>query len=149
MEREEGCNLLTFYWKGTADLETSDVWIWWEGKDGSGYPLVPCDYGGMCSVNVPDYISEVGFIVRTDCSDPCQNYWGSATKDWAEDRTATITGVETDIYLKTGDPSQYRSDDGGKTLTQIRFFNLAGITHCLPILPILATCTVFPSSSSS
>ena len=127
IEREEGCNLLTFYWKGTADLETSDVWIWWDGKDGSGYALVPCDYGGMCSVNVPDYISEVGFIVRTDCSDPCQNFWGSATKDWAEDRTATITGPETEIYLKTGDPSQYRSDDGGKTLTQIRFFNLAGI----------------------
>ena len=39
VERQEGCNLLTFYWKGTADLETSDVWIWWEGKDGSGYPL--------------------------------------------------------------------------------------------------------------
>ena len=127
VERLEGHNLLTFYWKGTADLETSDVWIWWEGKDGSGYPLVPCEYGGMCSVNVPDYITEVGFIVRTDCSDPCQNFWGTATKDWAEDRTATITGPETDIYLKTGDPSQYKSDDGGKTLTQIRFFNLAGI----------------------
>ena len=127
IERQEGCNLLTFYWKGTADLETSDVWIWWDGKDGSGYPLVPCEYGGMCSVNVPDYIEEVGFIVRTECSDPCQNFWGSATKDWAEDRTATITGSETDIYLKTGDPSQYKSEDGGKTLTQIRFFNLAGI----------------------
>ena len=116
IERQEGCNLLTFYWKGTADLETSDVWIWWDGKDGSGYALLPCEYGGMCSVNVPDYITEVGFIVRTDCSDPCQNFWGSATKDWAEDRTATIPGPETDIYLKTGDPSQYRSDDGGKTL---------------------------------
>ncbi len=127
VERQEGCNLLTFYWKGTADLASCDVWAWWEGKDGSGYPLVPCEYGGMCSINVPEHIEEVGFIVRTDCSDPCQNFWGTATKDWADDRTATITSQETDIYLKTGDPSQYKSDDGGKTLTQIRFFNLAGI----------------------
>ena len=127
VERQEGCNLLTFYWKGTADLETSDVWIWWEGKDGSGYPLVPCEYGGKCTVNVPDYIKEVGFIVRTDCSDPCQNFWGSAEKDWAEDRTAVITGENTEIYLVTGNGAQYRSDDGGVTLQQIRFFNLAGI----------------------
>ena len=127
VERQEGCNLLTFYWKGTADLETSDVWIWWEGKDGSGYPLVPCEYGGKCTVNVPDYIKEVGFIVRTDCSDPCQNFWGNAEKDWAEDRTAVITGENTEIYLITGNGAQYRSDDGGATLQQIRFFNLAGI----------------------
>ena len=127
VERQEGCNLLTFYWKGNADLETSDIWIWWEGKDGSGYPLVPCGYGGKCSVNVPDYIKEVGFIVRTDCSDPCQNFWGSAEKDWAEDRTAVITGENTEIYLITGNGAQYRSDDGGATLQQIRFFNLAGI----------------------
>ena len=127
VERQEGCNLLTFYWKGTADLETSDVWIWWEGKDGSGYPLVPCEYGGKCTVNVPDYIKEVGFIVRTDCSDPCQNFWGSANKDWAEDRSAVITGENTEIYLITGNGAQYKSDDGGKTLQQIRFFNLAGI----------------------
>ena len=126
VEREEGCNLLTFYWKGTADLETSDVWIWWEGKDGSGYPLVPCENGGKCTVNVPSYIKEVGFIVRTDCSDPCQNFWGSANKDWAEDRTAVIDG-DTEIYLITGNGAQYRSDDGGVTLQQIRFFNLAGI----------------------
>ena len=126
VEREEGCNLLTFYWKGTADLATSDIWIWWEGKDGSGYPLVPCEYGGKCTVNVPEYIKEVGFIVRTDCSDPCQNYWGDATKDWAEDRTAVITG-DTEIYLITGNGAQYKSDDGGVTLQQIRFFNLAGI----------------------
>ena len=86
VEREDGCNLLTFYWKGTADLETSDVWIWWDGKDGSGYPLVPCEYGGMCSVNVPDHITEVGFIVRTDCSDPCQNWGHSRQRSWLSDR---------------------------------------------------------------
>ena len=127
VERTEGHNLLTFFWKGAADLNTCDVWIWWEGKDGSGYPLVPCEFGGKCSVNVPDYIKEVGFIVRTCCSDPCQNFWGSAAKDCAVDRTANMTGPETEIFLRSGDPSQYRSCDGGKTLTQIRFFNLAGI----------------------
>ena len=127
VQRLEGYNLLTFYWKGTADLATSDIWIWWDGKDGSGYPMEKCEYGGKCTINVPDWVESVGFIVRTDCSDPCQNFWGSANKDWAEDRTAVITGPETEIYLITGNGAQYRSDDGGKTLTQIRFFNLAGI----------------------
>ncbi len=127
VQRQEGCNLVTFYWKGTADLATCDVWIWWEGKDGSGYPLQKCEYGGTVSVNVPENITQVGFIVRTDCSDPGQNFWGSANKDWADDRFAVITGPETVIYLKTGDSAQYRSSDGGKTLEQIRFFNLAGI----------------------
>ncbi len=123
----EGCNLLTLYWKGTADLSTCDVWMWWEGKDGSGYPMESCEYGGRCSVNVPENIHEVSFIVRTDCSDPCQDFWGTATKDWADDRFAVMTDHETVIYLKTGDGAQYRSQDGGQTLEQIRFFNLAGI----------------------
>ena len=126
-EIQEGCNLITLYWNGNSDLSTCDVWMWWDGKDGSGYPFEPCEYGGKCSVNVPEDIAEVGFIVRTDCSDPGQNFWGTANKDWAEDRVAVMTDHETVIYLKAGQSEQYRSSDGGKTLEQIRFFNLAGI----------------------
>ncbi|MBQ6671833.1 MAG: type I pullulanase [Spirochaetales bacterium] len=124
----DGFNNLTFYWKGNADPASTDIWIWWDGKDGSGYAVTPCDYGLKCSVNVPENIKEVGFIVRTDCSDPCQNYWGNATKDWPDDRSAVITDRKTEIYLVTGDGGQYRSSDSGKTLEPIRFFNLAGIT---------------------
>ena len=124
----DGCNRLVFYWKGNADPATTDIWAWWSGKDGSGYAVKECDYGLKCTIDVPEGIDEVGFIVRTDCSDPCQNYWGNANKDWAEDRSAVITGKTTEIYLVTGDGGQYRSADGGKTLEPIRFFNLAGIT---------------------
>lgn len=123
---EEG-NLLVFYWKGAADLATSDIWMWWDGKDGSGNLMEADPYGARCAVVVPQGVEQVGFIVRTDCSDPGKDSWGSATKDWSDDRYAKITGKVTEIYLKTGDPNQYRSSDGGQTLEQIRFFDLAGI----------------------
>ncbi|MBQ4381768.1 MAG: type I pullulanase [Oscillospiraceae bacterium] len=127
LRREEGCNLLTLYWKGAVDYSKCDVWMWWEGKDGSGYSFHPCEYGVKCQVNVPQGVSQVGFIVRTDCSEPGGASWGTANKDFAEDRFAVITGEDTVIYLKTGDGSQYTSEDGGKTLTQIKLFTLAGI----------------------
>ena len=51
-----------------------------------------------------------------------------ATKDGtSEDRFAAIEGEETFIWLKSGDPNQYTSNDGGQTLTQIRKFTLAGM----------------------
>ena len=126
---EDGCNQLVLYWHSerAVDISTSDVWIWWGDIAGKGYPFLKCPYGFKCVVNVPEDISEVGFIVRTGCSDPCGTSWGSATKDFDADRFAVITGRETHIYLLSGDGAQYYSEDGGKTLDQIRIFTQAGI----------------------
>lgn len=118
-------NTLTFYWDGNDNLNNCDVWAWWDGKAGSGYRLQPCEYGAKCIIDVPKHIEHVGFIIRTNCSDPCGSTWGTAYKDWHEDRTVTITGKETDIYLKTGDGNQYISDDNGATLKPIRVFTFA------------------------
>lgn len=118
-------NTLTFYWNGNDSTNNCDVWAWWDGKAGNGYRMQPCGYGAKCTINVPKNIEHVGFIVRTNCSDPCGSSWGTAYKDWHEDRTATITGKDTNIYLKTGDGNQYLSDDNGATLKPIRVFTFA------------------------
>ncbi len=122
-----GYNRVEFYWKGTADLATSDVWIWWDGKDGSGYLFEACDYGFKCAVEVPEEIGKVGFIVRTSCSEPGGSSWGTATKDFSDDRFAFVEGKVTQIYLKTGDGLQYASPDGGETLEPIKVFVLASM----------------------
>ncbi|MBQ2062107.1 MAG: type I pullulanase [Oscillospiraceae bacterium] len=128
LPREDGCNQLTLYWNAPdVDYTKCDVWIWWDGKDGNGELFHPCDYGVKCVVNVPESVTEVGFIVRRSCSDPGGSSWGDATKDYEDDRYAVITGPDTVIYLKTGDGAQYISEDGGTTLSQIRLFTLAGI----------------------
>ena len=102
---EDGCNQLVLYWHsdGNPDISTSDVWIWWGDVAGKGYPFLPCAYGFKCVVNVPEDVSEVGFIVRTHCSEPGGTSWGSATKDFDADRFALITGKETHVYLVSGD----------------------------------------------
>ena len=124
---EEGYNQVTFYWKHASGIENCDMWIWWAGKDGTGNIFYPCEYGGKVVVNVPEAVSEIGFIVRRNCSDPGGTSWGNATKDYESDRFALITGKETVIYLKPGDANQYMSNDGGKTLQQIRDFSMAGM----------------------
>jgi len=126
---EEGKKQLTLYWNdlGGVNVETSDIWMWWDGKDGSGYRMHACEYGAKVVVNVPAAVEQVGFIVRTDCSDPGGSSWGSATKDGEADRFAVLTGDSTVIYLKSGDSSQYRSADGGKTLEKIKLFTIANL----------------------
>ena len=125
---EEGYKQLTIYWTyPNLDIATSDIWMWWDGKDGSGYLFHECEYGAKVVVNVPENITEVGFIVRRDCSDPGGSSWGSATKDFSDDRFAILEGKETFIWLKPGDGAQYTSNDG-KNLMQIKNFTLAGIT---------------------
>ncbi len=124
---EEGYNQVTFYWKHASGIENCDMWIWWAGKDGSGNVFHPCEYGGKVVVNIPETVTEIGFIVRRNCSDPGGTSWGNATKDYESDRFALITGKETVIYLKPGDANQYMSNDGGKTLQQIRDFSMAGM----------------------
>ena len=127
LEREEGCNQLTLYWNDPgADYSKCDVWVWFPGRDGSGQLFHPCAYGAKCMVNVPEDVSEVGFIVRRDCSDPGGTSWGEATKDVDGDRFALMDG-DTVIYLQPGDAMQYTSPDGGKTLEPIRSFTMAGI----------------------
>ena len=125
--KEDGYNQITFYWTYPGEIENCDVWVWWDGKEGSGYLLHQCEYGAKAVINVPEGIEQVGFIVRRDCSEPGGTAWGDATKDFGEDRFAIIEGEETFIWLKSGDAAQYTSEDGGKTLVQIRKFTLAGM----------------------
>ena len=127
LPKEEGYNQVTFYWNYMGDLSNCDVWVWWDGKEGSGYLMHECSYGGKAVINVPEGIQQVGFIVRKDCTEPGGNAWGSATKDWGDDRFAVLEGEETFIYLKEGQEPQYSSSDGGKTLFEIKKIALAGM----------------------
>ena len=136
VQREEGCNLITFFWNNKlwtnspTKLAKCDIWCWWDGADGKGYMMTPCEYGAMLTLNIPEEVSEVGFIVRTDCTDPGGTSWGVANKDCGpDDLFATIEGDDTFIYLCGGqnDANQYHSNDGGKTLEVIEKFNLAGM----------------------
>ncbi len=128
LEREDGCNQLTIYWAGEEDLATCDIWIWFPGKDGKGYEMHACAYGGKVMVNVPQDVTEVGFIVRTNCSDPGGTSWGEATKDATEsDRFVAMDG-DTTIYLKQGDTLQYSSDDGGNNLVAEKKYNSVTMT---------------------
>ena len=128
LEKQDGHNQLTFYWVTSGSIENCDIWIWWGDKDGAGHIMHKWKHGGKVIVNVPEDITEVGFIVRTGCSDPGGTSWGEATKDGTqEDRFALIKGEDTVIYLKSGDASQYTSNDGGETLEMITEFSLAGM----------------------
>ncbi len=126
-EIPEGYNRLVFYWNGSDDLSKCDIWIWYADVAGKGYLFESCEYGGKVTVDVPDGIEEVGYIVRKNCSEPGGTSWGSATKDYDGDLFAKVDGKENEYYLRPGDPNQYSSNDGGKTLTMNKKFNLAGI----------------------
>ena len=117
---QDGYNQVTFYWNYDGDYETCDMWIWFPNQAGKGYIFHECDYGGKVVVNVPEGIEEVGFIVRKDCSEPGGTSWGSAVKDYENDRFAKVEGRETFVYLQSGDPNQYSSSDGGKTLNMAK-----------------------------
>ncbi len=124
---EDGYNQLTLYWTYKGTYEKCDIWIWWGDKAGQGYLFHECEYGAKVVINVPEDVTEVGFIVRKDCSEPGGSSWGNATKDYDQDRFAIIEGRETVIYLKSGDANQYSSQDGGKTLQMIKKFSIAGM----------------------
>ena len=124
---QDGFNQVTFYWTNPGGYENCDIWIWYEDKPGKGYLFHECDYGAKVIVNIPEGVEEVGFIVRKDCSDPGGSEWGSATKDYEQDRFAPIEGKETFVYLQPGDPNQYVSYDGGKTLEMTKKFTIAGL----------------------
>ena len=129
LEREAGCNQLSIYWtKDKIDFDTSDMWIWFKGKDGKSYPMHPCAYGAVVIVNVPEDVEEVGFIVRTGCTDVGSTSWGTATKDFDGDRFVKMTGGDVSIFLKSGQETIYYSEDGGMNLQQKMTFKFAGIT---------------------
>jgi hypothetical protein len=83
---EDGYNQLTLYWTYNGTYENCDIWIWWGDKAGQGYTFHECSYGAKVVINVPEGVEEVGFIVRRDCSEPGGSSWGSATKDFEQDR---------------------------------------------------------------
>ena len=128
LPREAGCHQLSIYWtKDAMDLDTSDMWIWFKNMEGRGYLMHPCAYGAKVVVNVPEDVEEVGFIVRTNCSDPGGASWGSAEKDYDGDRFVKMEGGDKAVYLKSGDETIYYSEDGGVTLKQKMNFKFAGI----------------------
>ena len=132
-KKEEGYNLITFYWNNPyiKDMSTCDLWAWWDGDGGGAFLWEPCEYGGRVTLSIPEGVSEVGFIARKYCTMPGDgSSWGNAEKDCGpDDLFATIEGPDTFIYLRGGanDSNQYHSVDGGKTLTVIKKFNIAGI----------------------
>ena len=127
LPKEDGMNQLTIYWKDDSiNFETSDMWMWFPGKDGRGYQMYPCAYGAKCMINVPKDVEEVGFIVRINCSEPCGTSWGDATKVYDGDRSVKMDG-DTAVYLVGKDAEIYYSDDGGVTLMQKKAVNYVGI----------------------
>lgn len=129
LPREAGCDQLSIYWtKDKIDINTSDMWIWFKGKDGRSYPMHPCDYGAKVVINVPEDVEEVGFIVRTGVTDVGSTSWGTATKDFDGDRFVKMTGGDVSIFLKSGEETIYYSEDGGMNLQQKMNFKFAGIT---------------------
>ncbi len=126
LPREEGCNQLTFYWQGATDLSKVDMWIWFPGKDGKGYEMHACSYGGKVMVNVPQDVTEVGFIVRLNCK-PGSTNWDGVQKDATDsDRFVEMKG-DTTVYLKEGDANQYFSNDGGENLGMTKKFTMAAM----------------------
>ena len=146
LEREPGTNQLIFYWLAKdVDLSKCDMWIWFPNADGKGYVFHEDYRGPKVILNVPEDVTEVGFIVRKNCSDPGGSSWGDATKDFEGDRYALFTGETTEVWLLPGDGEQYISTDGGKTLTQSKQFTLADIVDLNQIRYHITPATRFTS----
>lgn len=118
---EEGKKQLTIYYKRSAGYQDCDIWLWYGTTAGKGYLFHECAYGAKVVVNVPESVEEVGFIIRTGCSDPGGTSWGSASKDATEsDRFVKVKDRETVIYTKSGDANAYTSKNGGVTLEEMK-----------------------------
>ena len=137
---EDGYNQLTIYYNRSSGYENCDIWLWYGEVAGRGYEMHECKYGAKVVVNVPEGITSVGFIIRTDCSDPGGTEWGSANKDGSEtDRSVTLRGRETVIYTKSGDAKSYTSDDGGVTLKEMKYITIADLVDLTHIKVVLST----------
>lgn len=132
LELEPGKKQITIYYQNETGYADRDVWFWYDGVDGRGYEFHPCGYGAKFVANVPDTVTSVSFIIRTNCV-PGSTEWGSAGKDGTENnRSVKLEGDYTVIYTKAGDGNNYKSNDGGKTLEVIKFLTLADmqdLTH--------------------
>lgn len=129
LPKEDGCNQITFYWNYKGDAATSSFWIWPEGGSGYSYAVYECGFGLKCMVNIPQDVTRIGFIAIHGCSTVGGDTWPGGTKDYDGDRYLDITGDDMAVYLKSGDPNIYYSDDGGNTLTMDLKINIAGITE--------------------
>lgn len=141
LERGENEKQITFYFnRSSGKYDDCDVWLWYDGALGRGYIFHECAYGAKAVINVPDTITEVGFIVRTGCSEPGGTEWGTATKDATEsDRVAELTGVETVYYLKSGEDMLYTSTDGGVTLKALKKITMGDMTTLKTVKFVLNT----------
>ena len=114
---EEGTRRVIFNWSAeNVDYDRCDVWVWYGDVDGRGYLFEASEYGAQAIIDLPVSVNEIGFIIRKECSDPGSDVWGSATKDYENDRFIVIEDDVTEVYLKSGDATIYHSDDGGTTL---------------------------------
>ncbi|MDE6398334.1 MAG: type I pullulanase, partial [Clostridiales bacterium] len=137
---EDGKKQLTIYYNRPGGYDDADVWLWYGSVAGRGYLFHECAYGAKVVVNVPESIEEVGFIIRVGCSDPGGDTWGTCEKDGTQDdRKVKLTGRETVIYTKAGDGNSYISDDGGKTLQEMRSISLADMRDLTHIKYILSS----------
>ncbi|MDE7439724.1 MAG: type I pullulanase [Clostridia bacterium] len=138
----DGCKQVTVYYNRAAGYTNCDLWLWADGVlDGAGYAFHECEYGGKAIVNVPDTLTEVGFIIRLNCP-PGSTSWDGVTKDGTEsDRKISLTGDYTVIYTKSGDANSYSSNDGGKTLEIIRFLSMADMQDTTHIKVTLSDST--------
>ncbi|MDE6586093.1 MAG: type I pullulanase [Clostridia bacterium] len=124
----DGERQLVIYYNRSSGYENCDIWLWYGTVTGKGYTFTECKYGARVVWNLPADVEEVGFIIRTGCSDPGGSEWGTATKDGTgDDRFIALEGDRTIIYTKAGDPKAYSSDDGGETLTAIVKINVADL----------------------
>ena len=127
---EDGKNQITFYFNRPPEDEYNCELRMWEegGAEGRGFLLHECEYGAKAVMNIDENTPRVGFIVRTNCSEPGGTSWGTATKDATQDdRFITIKERETVVYLKGGDKKAYSSPDGGKTLVEIKSVDMADL----------------------
>ena len=140
IEPEEGMITVTMYWNG--NINDSDLWIWTNsGSVGSEKPWTwtKCAYGGYYRVNVPEIDGELGFIIRTGVGTPGRLNadgtvpWDGIGKEGGGDRFIPFSDLyiengRLDVYLKQGDTTLYKSDDGGKTLVPMKIMQLANMT---------------------
>lgn len=147
---EDGKKQLTIYYNRPAGYDDADVWLWYDGALGRGYAFHTCAYGAKMVVNVPASVEEVGFIIRLGIPNPGNDTWDNAQKDATEDnRSVKLTGIETVIYLIAGDPNNYTSSDGGKTLETVRTISVADLQSLHKIKYVLSSGTALSASDVS
>jgi hypothetical protein len=68
--KEPGHNQITFYWSHPGVIENCDIWAWWDGKEGSGYVMHPCEYGARSFSTFPSASSRSALSCVRDAPSP-------------------------------------------------------------------------------